>query len=137
MTAQKIIHDQLFLRQKSTLANKMDLPIAFDLRDTLVANQGRAAGLAANMIGQSKRIIAFYAVMLPLIMINPQIIKRSGKYFAKEGCLSLSGERQALRYQRITVTYQDLKLNKMTQEFTGFVAETIQHEVDHCNGILI
>lgn len=64
MTAQKIIHDQLFLRQKSTLANKMDLPIAFDLRDTLVANQGRAAGLAANMIGQSKRIIAFYAVML-------------------------------------------------------------------------
>lgn len=137
MTVQKIIHDQLFLRQKSTLANKTDLPIAFDLRDTLIANQGRAAGLAANMIGQSKRIIAFYAGMLPLIMINPQIIKRSGKYFVKEGCLSLSGERQALRYQRITVVYQDLKLNKMTQEFTGFVAETIQHEVDHCNGILI
>lgn len=137
MTAQKIIHDQLFLRQKSTLANKTDLPIAFDLRDTLIANQGRAAGLAANMIGHSKRIIAVYVGMLPLVMINPQIIKGSGKYFAKEGCLSLSGERQALRYQRITVTYQDLKLNKMTQEFTGFVAETIQHEIDHCDGILI
>ncbi|EEJ71834.1 peptide deformylase [Lactobacillus ultunensis] len=137
MTAQNIIHDQLFLSQKSTIANKGDLKIAEDLRDTLLANRNKAAGLAANMIGKSKRIIAFYVGPFPFLMINPQIIKKSGEYLAKEGCLSLDGEREAKRYEKITVSYQNLNFEKETQSFSGFVAETIQHEVDHCNGILI
>lgn len=137
MTVQKIIHDQLFLRQKSSVAEKNDLQIATDLRDTLMANQGRAAGLAANMIGKTKRIIAFYAGPLPFVMLNPRIIQKKKLYLATEGCLSLEGEQQVQRYEEITVTYQNLRMEKVTQSFSGFVAETIQHEIDHCNGILI
>lgn len=137
MTAHNIIHDQLFLKQKSALANKNDLTIATDLRDTLLANRNKAAGLAANMIGQSKRIIAFYVGPLPFVMLNPQIIQKDKMYLATEGCLSLAGERQVQRYEEITVTYQNIKFEKQTQKFNGFVAETIQHEIDHCNGILI
>ena len=137
MTAQNIIHDQLFLSQKSTSANRADLKIAEDLRDTLLANRDRAAGLAANMIGKNKRIIAFYVGPLPLVMLNPQIIRRSGEYLTSEGCLSLNGERKTKRYKTITVTYQNMSLKTKTQEFTGFIAEVIQHEIDHCEGILI
>lgn len=137
MTAQNIIHDQLFLSQKSTSANRADLKIAEDLRDTLLANRDKAAGLAANMIGKNKRIIAFYVVPLPLVMLNPQIIRRSGEYLTSEGCLSLNGERKTKRYKTITVTYQNMSLETKTQEFTGFIAEVIQHEIDHCEGILI
>lgn len=137
MTAQNIIHDQLFLRQKSTSANRADLKVAEDLRDTLLANRDKAVGLAANMIGKNKRIIAFYVGLLPLVMLNPQITKKSGEYLTEEGCLSLSGERKTKRYRTITVTYQDMNLNTKTQEFTDFIAEVIQHEVDHCEGILI
>lgn len=137
MTAQNIIHDQLFLSQKSTSANRADLKVAEDLRDTLLANRDKAVGLAANMIGKNKRIIAFYVGPLPLVMLNPQITKKSGEYLTEEGCLSLSGERKTKRYRRITVTYQDMNLNTKTQEFTDFIAEVIQHEVDHCEGILI
>ena len=137
MTAQNIIHDQLFLSQKSTSANRADLKVAEDLRDTLLANRDKAVGLAANMIGKNKRIIAFYVGLLPLVMLNPQITKKSGEYLTEEGCLSLSGERKTKRYRTITVTYQDMNLNKKTQEFTDFIAEVIQHEVDHCEGILI
>lgn len=137
MTAQNIIHDQLFLSQKSTSANRADLKIAEDLRDTLLANRDKAAGLAANMIGKNKRIIAFYVGPLPLVMLNPQIIRRSGEYLASEGCLSLNGERKTKRYKTITVTYQNMSLETKTQEFTGFIAEVIQHEIDHCEGILI
>ncbi len=137
MTAQNIIHDQLFLSQKSTSANRSDLKVAEDLRDTLLANRDKAVGLAANMIGKNKRIIAFYVGLLPLVMINPQITKKSGEYLTEEGCLSLSGERKTKRYRTITVTYQDMNLNTKTQEFTDFIAEVIQHEVDHCEGILI
>lgn len=137
MTAQNIIHDQLFLSQKSTSANRADLKIAEDLRDTLLANRDKAVGLAANMIGKNKRIIAFYVGPLPLVMLNPQITKKSGEYLTEEGCLSLSGERKTKRYRTITVTYQDMNLNTKTQEFTDFIAEVIQHEVDHCEGILI
>lgn len=137
MTAQNIIHDQLFLSQKSTSANRADLKVAGDLRDTLLANRDKAVGLAANMIGKNKRIIAFYVGLLPLVMINPQITKKSGEYLTEEGCLSLSGERKTKRYRTITVTYQDMNLNTKTQEFTDFIAEVIQHEVDHCEGILI
>ena len=137
MTAQNIIHDQLFLSQKSTSANRADLKVAEDLRDTLLANRDKAIGLAANMIGKNKRIIAFYVGLLPLVMLNPQITKKSGEYLTEEGCLSLSGERKTKRYRTITVTYQDMNLNTKTQEFTDFIAEVIQHEVDHCEGILI
>ena len=137
MTAQNIIHDQLFLSQKSTSANRADLKVAKDLRDTLLANRDKAVGLAANMIGKNKRIIAFYVGLLPLVMLNPQITKKSGEYLTEEGCLSLSGERKTKRYRTITVTYQDMNLNTKTQEFTDFIAEVIQHEVDHCEGILI
>ena len=137
MTAQNIIHDQLFLSQKSTSANRADLKVAEDLRDTLLANRDKAVGLAANMIGKNKRIIAFYVGLLPLVMLNPQITKKSGEYLTEEGCLSLSGERKTKRHRTITVTYQDMNLNTKTQEFTDFIAEVIQHEVDHCEGILI
>ena len=137
MTAQNIIHDQLFLSQKSTSANRADLKVAEDLRDTLLANRDKAVGLAANMIGKNKRIIAFYVGLLPLVMLNPQITKKSGEYLTEEGCLSLSGERKTKRYRTITVTYQDMNLNTKTQEFTDCIAEVIQHEVDHCEGILI
>ena len=137
MTAQNIIHDQLFLSEKSTSANRADLKVAEDLRDTLLANRDKAVGLAANMIGKNKRIIAFYVGLLPLVMLNPQITKKSGEYLTEEGCLSLSGERKTKRYRTITVTYQDMNLNTKTQEFTDFIAEVIQHEVDHCEGILI
>lgn len=137
MTAQNIIHDQLFLSQKSTSANRADLKVAEDLRDTLLANRDKAVGLAANMIGKNKGIIAFYVGLLPLVMLNPQITKKSGEYLTEEGCLSLSGERKTKRYRTITVTYQDMNLNTKTQEFTDFIAEVIQHEVDHCEGILI
>lgn len=137
MTAQNIIHDQLFLSQKSTSANRADLKVAEDLRDTLLANRDKAVGLVANMIGKNKRIIAFYVGLLPLVMLNPQITKKSGEYLTEEGCLSLSGERKTKRYRTITVTYQDMNLNTKTQEFTDFIAEVIQHEVDHCEGILI
>lgn len=137
MTAQNIIHDQLFLSQKSTSANRADLKVAEDLRDTLLANRDKAVGLAANMIGKNKRIIAFYVGPLPLVMLNPQITKKSGEYLTEEGCLSLSGERKTKRYRTITVTYQDMNISTKTQEFTDFIAEVIQHEVDHCEGILI
>lgn len=137
MTAQNIIHDQLFLSQKSTSANRADLKIAEDLRDTLLANRDKAAGLAANMIRKNKRIIAFYVGPLPLVMLNPRIIRRSGEYLTSEGCLSLNGERKTKRYKTITVTYQNMSLETKTQEFTGFIAEVIQHEIDHCEGILI
>ena len=137
MTVQNIIYDQLFLSQKSTSANRADLKIAEDLRDTLLANRDKAAGLAANMIGKNKRIIAFYVGPLPLVMLNPRIIRRSGEYLTSEGCLSLNGERKTKRYKTITVTYQNMSLETKTQEFTGFIAEVIQHEIDHCEGILI
>ena len=134
---QQIIHDSLFLSQKSVVAQKSDIKIAEDLRDTLVANSGLAIGLAANMIGKNKRIIAFYAGMLPMVMVNPTIIEKSGEYDVEEGCLSLSGMRKTVRYNKIVVEYRDMNFTKKKQEFTGLIAETIQHEVDHCNGILI
>ncbi|TSO25578.1 peptide deformylase [Lactobacillus sp. LL6] len=134
---QEIIHDVMFLSKKSVPAQKSDIKIAEDLRDTLIANRGIAIGLAANMIGKSKRIIAFYAGMLPMVMLNPTIIEKSDDYDVEEGCLSLAGMRKTKRYNNIVVEYRDLDFNKKTQEFTGLIAETIQHEVDHCNGILI
>lgn len=137
MSVKPIIHDELSLKFKSTLATKQDLASAEDLKDTLIANNGKAAGLAANMIGVQKRIIALFVGPLPIVMLNPIIVKKADKYLAYEGCLSLEGERPTERYKKITVKYQNENFETRQQTFSDFVAEVIQHEVDHCNGILI
>ena len=129
MSVKPIIHDELSLKFKSMPATKQDLTAAKDLKDTLLANNGKAAGLAANMIGVQKRIIALFVGPLPIV--------KTDKYLAYEGCLSLEGERPTERYKKITVKYQNENFETRQQEFSDFVAEVIQHEVDHCNGILI
>ena len=132
-----IIHDPLLLSQKSAPATEADRSIIIDLLDTLRANLDRCVGMAANMIGEKKRIIVFCNGPMQMVMVNPEIIARSGEYEAEEGCLSLAGVRMAKRYQRITVKYQDPTFRWRTDSFEGFTAQIIQHETDHCNGILI
>lgn len=132
-----IIHDQFFLSKKSQSATKKDLSIANDLKDTLLEHRNEAAGLAANMIGERKRIIAFYAGPLAIVMINPEIVEHKQAYLTQEGCLSLTGMRPTTRYKEIKVKYHDMNWQEHEQNFDGFVAETIQHEIDHCNGKLI
>lgn len=119
-------------------AVKADLPCAFDLADTLRANSECCVGMAANMIGINKRIIAVYDDEKILIMLNPVIKEKSAKtYVSKEGCLSLEGERETVRHQTVVVEYYDEKFKKRRKAFTGFTACIIQHETDHCNGIII
>ncbi len=137
MTTQAIIHDVMILRTKSQKASQADLKIAEDLKDTLIENKNIAAGLAANMIGENKRIIAFFVGPFPMLMLNPKIIAKKESYITEEGCLSLTGVRPAKRYKIISVEYEDTSFNKKIQEFTDFTAEVIQHEIDHCDGILI
>lgn len=136
MPVKPIIHDQLFLQQKCKLATIKDKTVAIDLRDTLLANDN-AAGLAANMIGKQKRIIAIKVFPITLTMLNPKILKESDMYLTEEGCLSLSGTRSTKRYKNIKVEYLNMNFEKKIQNFNGFAAEVIQHEIDHCNGILI
>lgn len=132
-----IIHDEEFLAQKSDSASFMDIAVAQDLLDTLAAHAEHCVGLAANMIGVRKRIIAVNVGPMNIAMINPEIVKRSGKYMTEEGCLSLTGERPAVRYEKITVKYLDLQFKQHKESFSGFTAQIIQHEVDHCDGIII
>ena len=132
-----IVHDPLFLALKSEPAAEADRQVIADLLDTLKANLDRCVGMAANMIGVRKRIIVFCQGPMQMIMVNPQIISKSGAYEAEEGCLSLSGVRKTKRYQRITVKYQDQAFRQRTGTFEGFTAQIIQHEMDHCDGILI
>ena len=132
-----ITHDTFFLSRKSEPATAADLPIAKDLRDTLAAHRAECVGMAANMIGSSKRIIIVSVGMFDMVMLNPVIVKKSGAFETEEGCLSLSGTRRTTRYQTITVEYRDGDWNKQTRVFTGRVAQIIQHEIDHTNGILI
>jgi len=132
-----IVHDPLFLALKSEPAAEADHQVIADLLDTLRANLDRCVGMAANMIGVRKRIIVFCQGPMQMIMVNPQIISKSGAYEAEEGCLSLSGVRKTKRYQRITVKYQDQAFRQRTGTFEGFTAQIIQHEMDHCDGILI
>ncbi|WP_334332130.1 peptide deformylase [Companilactobacillus sp. HBUAS59544] len=132
-----INHDQNFLQQKAQLATKKDLAIAQDLRDTLQANAENCVGMAANMIGENKRMIVFSLGLMAVVMINPTIISKSDSYSTSEGCLSLDGQRETTRFKKITVKYLDTDFNEHTQEFSDFVAEIIQHEIDHCDGILI
>ena len=133
----EIMKDPIFLAQRSTPATKEDLAVAQDLMDTLIANAAGCVGMAANMIGVSKRIIAFYDEGSYALMLNPVIIKFSGAYDTEEGCLSLPGVRPTKRYKTIKVEYQTLKMEKRVKTYTGYTAQIIQHEIDHCNGILI
>ena len=132
-----IIHDPLFLAQKSLPATEADRQVITDLLDTLRANLDRCVGMAANMIGEKKRVIAVCNGPLQMVMVNPVIVARSGEYEAEEGCLSLAGTRRAKRYRQITVSWQDQRFQRQTGVFEGFVAQIIQHEVDHCDGVLI
>ena len=132
-----IVKDEKFLAQKSEPATFMDVAVAQDLLDTLAAHAEHCVGLAANMIGVRKRVIAVNVGPMNIAMLNPEIVKRSGKYMTEEGCLSLQGERATVRYEKITVTYQDIHFKQQKQNFSGFTAQIIQHEIDHCNGIII
>ena len=135
--SQPIMKDPIFLAQKSAPATKEDLQVAQDLLDTLTAHKDGCVGMAANMIGVSKRIIAFDNEGKYMVMFNPEIVKRSEPYEAEEGCLSLPGTRKAKRYRSIKVQYQNDQFQTRFKTFTGWTAQIIQHEIDHCNGVLI
>ena len=129
--------DRTILEKKARPATRMDVQTAQNLCETLLAHENGCAGMAANMIGIPVAIIAFFNGPVLMEMFNPVITKRSGKYLAREGCLSLPGERSAFRYKNITVTWEDRSFVTHTADFTGFAAQTIQHEIDHLNGLLI
>ena len=133
-----IVRDTFFLAQPSALAERRDVAIATDLIDTLKANADRCVGLAANMIGERKCIIAIRVGHAYLAMLNPTVVRHSKEvYDVSEGCLSLDGERPTTCYKWIEVEYRDLKFKKQKQVFRDFPAEIVQHEMDHCAGILI
>ena len=133
----QIVRDVIFLARKSQDATMEDIPVAQDLADTLQANKAGCVGLAANMIGVSKRIIAFYDGTKLEVMYNPEIIKCEGAFETEEGCLSLVGLRKTKRYKSIKVRYQNEKMQVRMKSYSGWTAQIIQHEVDHCNGIII
>ena len=133
----EICRDEAFLAQKAEPATKDDLGTAQDLLDTLLAHKDGCVGMAANMIGVRKRIIAFDNEGSYMVMFNPEIVKKSGAYEAEEGCLSLTGTRKTRRWQSIKVQYQNEKMQIRLKTFTGWTAQIIQHEIDHCNGIII
>ena len=134
----ELVHDPIFLARKSAAAGKEDLETARDLLDTLNAHRDSCVGMAANMIGVCKRIIVFDNEGTLMVMFNPEIIKAAEEYETEEGCLSLlGGPRKTKRYRKIKVRYQTEKLDVRLKTFTGWTAQIIQHEIDHCNGILI
>ena len=133
----EICKDEAFLAQKAEPATTNDLGVAQDLLDTLVAHKDGCVGMAANMIGVNKRIIAFDNEGEYMVMFNPVIVKQLGAYEAEEGCLSLTGTRKTKRFQTIKVQWQNEKFQTRLKTFTGWTAEIIQHEIDHCEGILI
>ena len=132
-----IVKDPIFLSQKSAAATAADLPVVQDLRDTLEAHREGCVGMAANMIGAAKRIIIFDDNGSAVVMLNPEIVRCSDPYEAEEGCLSLSGTRRARRWRSIKVRYQNERLETRLKTYTGFTAQIIQHEIDHCSGVLI
>ena len=133
----EICRDETFLAQKAAPATADDLATAQDLLDTLTAHKDSCVGMAANMIGVCKRIIAFDNEGTYMVMFNPVIVRQSGPYEAQEGCLSLSGVRKTKRFQTVKVQWQNEKFQTRLKTFTGWTAEIIQHEIDHCEGILI
>ena len=137
-----LVHDPIFLAGKSEAATKEDLQIAQDLIDTLITHRDSCVGMAANMIGVKKRIIAFLdesgRTTTYTVMLNPEIIKKDGAYSTEESCLSLlGGPRPCKRYKSIKLRYHTVELQTRIKTFTGWTAQIIQHEIDHCNGILI
>ena len=132
-----VVKDIIFLSKKATKATKEDLYIVNDLKDTLNANKDNCIGMAANMIGYNKSIICVSLGMFQLPMINPVIISKKGMYKTKEGCLSLLGERECERFSEIEVEYYDVNFKKKIGKYQGLIAEIIQHEIDHTNGIII
>ncbi len=133
----EIVHDPIFLAQPSTAAAAEDLDTATDLFDTLTAHKHECVGMAANMIGVKKRIIIVDDQGEYLVMLNPVILKKASPYDTEEGCLSLSGKRKCKRYRQIKLQYQNEKLQTRIKNFDSFTAQIIQHEIDHCDGILI
>ncbi len=134
----EVMHDPIFLAGKSEMATKEDLQVAQNLLDTLIANREACVGMAANMIGVRKRIIVFDNEGTYMTMFNPEIIKKLGPFDTEESCLSLlGGPRPCKRYKKITVRWQNEKFQSRTKTFNGWTAQIIQHEVDHCDGILI
>ena len=133
----EICKDEAFLAQKAEPATADDLVVAQDLLETLTAHKDGCVGMAANMIGVNKRIIAFDNEGEYMVMFNPVIVRQSGPYEAEEGCLSLTGTRKVRRFKSIKVQWQNEKLQTRLKTFTGWTAEIIQHEIDHCEGVLI
>lgn len=133
----EICRDESFLSQKALDATAEDLEVARDLLDTLIAHRDGCVGMAANMIGVNRRIIAIENGGEYLVMLNPTLLRRAEPYEAEEGCLSLSGTRRAKRFGTIKVQWQNEKFQTRIKTFTGFAAQIIQHELDHCEGILI
>lgn len=132
------MRDRFFLSLPSEAATADDVPIAQDLLDTLKAHRHECVGMAANMIGRRKRIIVVMDDDEPLAMLNPEIIEKAGVYETEEGCLSLPGQQRSVqRYRTVKVHWQDLDMKERTRTFTGWTAQIIQHEIDHCEGILV
>lgn len=132
-----ICKDVFFLGMKAEKATVKDVPIANDLLETLKAHESECVGMAANMIGENKRIIAVNDEGNYRLMLNPEIVRKEGPYEAEEGCLSLTGTRKTQRFETIVVRYQTVTFKKQEKRFTGWTAQIIQHEVDHCEGIII
>ena len=134
----ELMHDPIFLAQKASNATLADLQVAQDLLDTLAFHKQTCVGMAANMIGVCKRIIAFDNAGAYMVMFNPVVLQASGEYQTQESCLSLlGGPRSTKRYEKIKVQYQNEKMQTRLKTFTGWTAQIIQHEIDHCNGVLI
>lgn len=133
----EIVRDVIFLAQKSSVAVKEDVSVGEDLLDTLRANSDRCVGLAANMIGVLKRVIAVNDDGKLMVMFNPVILKSSKQFETEEGCLSLDGARSTKRFETIKVEFFNEKFQKRIKTFSGFTAQIIQHEIDHCDGIII
>ena len=134
----ELMHDPLFLARKARAAGKEDLSVGQDLQETLLAHRATCVGMAGNMIGEAVAVIAFFDGDSPVVMYNPEILKAEGEYETEEGCLSLlGGPRKCKRYQKIKVRWDNEQFQKRIKTFTGWTAQIIQHEVDHCNGVLI
>ena len=134
---QQIVRDVFFLSQPSEAATEADIQVGKDLQDTLAANRERCVGMAANMIGVKKNIIIVNMGLIDVVMFNPVIRSRSGRYKTEEGCLSLDGVRKTERYQEIEVEYLDFNWKKQRQKLSGWTAQIVQHEVDHLTGKII
>lgn len=132
-----IIRDEAFLSIPSVDADEKDRAVINDIVDTLHANRDRCVGMAANMIGVNKNVIAVELGPVSIVMINPRVLKKSGEYKTKEGCLSLEGERECVRYREIEIEYLDRTFKKRRERYSGFASEIIQHEMDHLRGIII